>query len=125
MRTRAVTLLVVTSIVVTACDNPGACTLGIEPAIEIVVNDSITGEAAATDAVGILIMGSEQLPMSIVGVDPEGRPNLLAGGGEPGEYDVRVEKSGYETWRRDGIEVESNNCGLITERFEARLQPAG
>ena len=123
MRRQARAALVVLSIAAAACDDPVACTLAIEPAIEALVVDSVTGEPAAADALGVLVLGGEQLPMILTGTDIEGRPLVLAGGDEPGSYDVRIEKAGYDPWTRDDVEVESNDCGVVTERFEARLQP--
>ena len=41
-----------------------------------------------------------------------------------GTYDVTVERSGYRTWRRDGVRVSGDECHVRTVELTALLQPS-
>jgi hypothetical protein len=113
------------ALLVGACESPTDCILSPGVAVEVAVRDSVTGAPAADGALGTLEFGGEEIPLALGGTDIHGVPLVLAGGSEPGRYSVRIEKSGYESWVRPTLRVESSDCGLLTERLEARLQPAG
>lgn len=109
----------------TACDAvfPGACTAETEPAIEVEVTDSATGEPAAGGATGVLVDGAYSDSLRVIGLDADGEGLLLGGAFErPGTYDVRVEKGGYQVWTREGVRVRGGDCGPRTVRLTARLE---
>jgi hypothetical protein len=58
-------------------------------------------------------------------VDPDPDRTVLVGAHfRPGVYDVEITADGYETWRKNGISVEVDNCGHArTVKMTARLKP--
>lgn len=125
MRVSAAVWVASFTALVGACETPADCILSPGVAVEVVVRDSVTGAPAADGALGTLEFGGEEIPLVLGGTDIHGAPLVLAGGSQPGRYSVRIEKPGYENWAQPTVRVESNDCGLLTERLEARLQPAG
>ena len=125
MRFSAVVRIAPLAALLGACESPADCILSPGVAVEVLVRDSVTGAPAADGALGTLDFSGEEIPLVLTGMDIHGVPLVLSGGSQPGRYSVRIEKSGYESWVRPILRVESNNCGLLTERLEARLQPAG
>ena len=58
-------------------------------------------------------------------VDPDPDRTVLVGAHfRPGVYDVEITADGYETWRKNDISVEVDNCGHArTVKMTARLKP--
>lgn len=125
MRFSTAVLAAPLAVLLGACEGPADCILSPAAAVEVVVRDSVTGVPAADGAVGSLGFDGETIPLSLTGTDIHGAPLVLSGGSQPGRYSVQIEKSGYESWTLPTLRVESGNCGILTERLEARLQPAG
>jgi hypothetical protein len=74
----------------------GACDTSIVPSIVVEVRDSITGVAAAAEAVGVATSGAHADTLAVYGVDYSlGDTLSLAMRGErAGNYAVRVAKAG-------------------------------
>ena len=111
------------ALLVTGCREPFGCTGIWVPAIVVTVTDSVTGDPTAEGAFGAIREGSYIDSLRPSAYDGEGRLiSLQAGGERPGTYAVVVGKSGYETWLRVDVQVESNQCHVETVALEARLK---
>lgn len=119
-------LMVVSAIVVaTGCNLGETCDTGIEPAIEVVIVDAITGEPLAENAAGVAQTGT-----FIDSLRPHrGEAGQLISRATtqapPGTYEVRVTHDGYEPWSASNIRVSAGSCGPRTRRLTAELQPSG
>jgi hypothetical protein len=111
---------------VSACgrSNTEATAIGsvcvVLPAISVTVRDSVSGRALADGATGTLRNGEATGALFH-------RDSLrLTGGGTVGTYDVTIERAGYRTWTRTGVQVnQSLACGgPVTVELTAPLQPA-
>lgn len=97
-----------------------------EPAIVVEVRNAGTDAPEAEGAEGTIAEGGYVDSLALYGYTGSLEPLDLAAGFErPGTYDVRLEKPGFATWRRKGVEVEAGPCGPKTERLVARLVPRG
>jgi hypothetical protein len=98
------------------------CHTGIFPAINVEVRDALTGEPAASGAVGTLRDGTFSETLREMGWTAEGQVLSLGGAEErPGRYTVRIEKEGYEAWERTNVHARGNTCGVVTVRLQAEL----
>ena len=124
MTTRLVLLLALAS---SGCHlGPETCDTGVEPAIDVVITDALTGAPLANDAVGLVEAGTF--------VDSL-QPNRGDGSGQlisrattrtpPGTYTVRVTHEGYEPWVVANVRVRAGSCGIETRLLTAELQPLG
>lgn len=105
-------------------DEPVVCTTEAVPAIVVEVRSAKTGAPEAAHARAIVSDGSFTDTLRAAGYTSEEEALTLAGAYErPGTYDVRVEKSGFETWTRRGVEAEEGVCHVKTQRLEANLDP--
>jgi hypothetical protein len=125
-------LFFVLAITVSACDSTSeesiACTEEVTPAIEAEVRNAETGAPEAEGAVAVATDGAYADTLDAAKSE-EYRGELvlisLAGAGErPGTYDVVVEKQGFTTWTRTGVEPDVGECGVQTETLEAELVPS-
>lgn len=107
------------------CDfgNP-ICPAVAEPAVIAEVRNAVTDDPEAEDARGVLVDEEYTDSLRVNEETDEVIPTALAGGFErAGAYTVRVEKQGFQTWTRDGVDVDDGECGPETERLTARIEP--
>jgi hypothetical protein len=101
------------------------CTVVSQPAIQLTVVDSASGQSAALRAVNITVRTGALRDSLFVPSFAAGAPPFTVGIGyeRPGTYDLMVSASGYRDWARAGIVVEHDLCHVITVNVTARLQP--
>ena len=107
------------------CDfgNP-ICPAVAEPAVVVEVRNAVTDDPEAENADGVLIDGEYTDSLRVNEETDEGILIALAGGFErAGTYTVRVEKPGFQTWTREGVDVDDGECGPKTEQLTARIEP--
>ena len=101
------------------------CDTSIVPSIVVEVVDSVTGEAAASGALGLATDGGFTDTLEVHAFDAAGRPLALASRGErAGNYSVRVMQAGYAVWERVNVRIRSEGCHTNRAELTARLQPA-
>ena len=99
--------------------DPVACPAYIPSALQVTVQDSVTGANVTPGATLVLRDGayadSVTAPpiVSAVGLGPN----------RAGTFTLTVRQSGYQTWTKTGIEVEEGQCGARTVDVVARLKP--
>lgn len=128
---RIALVVLVSAIVLPACallgDDPDeqiACPAVVAPAVVVEVRNATTGDPEAGDAEGRLIDGDFNESMRVGASNSEGIPVTLEGAYErPGTYTVLIEKEGFESWSRSGVQAEEDECGVVTERITAELAP--
>jgi len=127
---RASALRLISVLLITAaapgCDHfgPRLCPTNIEPAIEVQVVDSITGQPAAEDASGAVHERSFVDSLRPYSRGSDGTLlSFSAAYGRAGTYRVEVRKPGYRDWSRQGVRVRGGDCGVETTRVRAELQP--
>lgn len=110
------------SVLATGCTTePVPCLGVVHPAIVVDVVDSQTGELLQQVS-GFIEDGDyvdSLVPLSFL-ADNAVR-SWQAGFGRPGKYDVQVDHPGYQTWRVEGVEVESLRCGPETAEVRAEM----
>jgi hypothetical protein len=119
----------ITCLLVTAATGPlmacGPCDTSIVPSIVVEVVDSVTGEAAASGALGLATDGQYTDTLEVHALNATGRPLSLATRGERvGNYSVRVTQTGYAAWERDNIQIRQEECHTNQINLTARLQRA-
>jgi hypothetical protein len=103
----------------------GPCDTSIVPSIVVAVVDSVTGEAAASGALGLATDGRYTDTLEVHALDATGRSLSLATRGERvGTYSVRVTQTGYAVWERDNIQIRQQECHTNQVNLTARLQRA-
>lgn len=114
-------LLVLGLAAASACSSPTSivCTAEARPALLVHVRDSVTNAPAGQGARIIARTGTF--------ADTAGPVESYAGpyGVAPeraGTYTLTVEKQGYATWTRSGIQVTADVCHVRTVEVTARLQ---
>jgi hypothetical protein len=105
--------------------DPGVlCPAAILSGMLIEVHDAVGGEPTACEAQGRAEDGGHIEPLTGGGpcaTDPDAL--YLQGVWQAGVYTVTIEKNGYRPWVKDGIEVRSGPCGLMTVVLRADLIP--
>lgn len=103
-----------------------ACTASIEHALEVRVEDALTGAPIAEDAIALAREGAFSEQLRVVGWMPSGpgRVATTLGGADerPGTYEVEIQRSGYARWDTTAIRVRKGPCHVETARMVARLQ---
>jgi len=97
----------------------GGCLAPISLAVEVEVRDSISGQAAADGAIGVLTGAAVDDTLAQ-------RDSLtLVGGDNTGTYTVTIDKPGYLTWTASSVHVTKvGECGnVIPVDLSAKLQP--
>jgi hypothetical protein len=105
-------------------ENGGACTLSVEPAVEVEVRDAVTGEYLAATPRGIAFENTYQDSLQVWGMtaDVPQRVTSLAGASErPGIYSVHLEADGYQPWDTAGVRVTDGDCHVRIVRFIAAM----
>ena len=99
------------------------CTLTFDPAVEVVVQDSVSGAMIASGAQLIAREGtyadSMSLPANRADLDSK---SLSAANERAGTYTVTVRKPGYREWTRSNVQVEQEVCHVRTVRLTALMQ---
>lgn len=106
----------------------GGCPGWERHGIEIEVRDARTGVPAAHGATGWVKDGSYTDVLQVSGwtgspPDPSNALVLSGAMERRGRYDVVVRKAGYQEWRRSGVRVGGNSCGVEPVRLRAELVP--
>ena len=98
----------------------GYCAAPRSLAVVVTVRDSISGDAAADGALGVLTGASVE--DTLINSDAL----TLLGGDKTGTYAVTIDKLGYLTWSASNIHVTKvARCGnVIPVDLSAKLQPA-
>ncbi len=109
-----------------ACDTQEEsvfCTLEARPGLEIQIRDATTGAPAVDGALVLLVDGdySETLEGPPAGEMSE-PPSLFGAYERAGTYDITIGKTGFKPWLARGIEVEADECHVITVEVDARLE---
>jgi hypothetical protein len=125
-RVLALSASLVTTRLVGACSEPGACTLNILPAVAVEVRDASTDAFIAGLVRGVVTDGAFEDSLRVIGsldTDPE-VPTTLGGADErAGTYAVHLEGEAYEAWDTAGVRVTRDACHVRTAAFTARLTP--
>lgn len=123
---RSQMLVLLGAALLSACASRGGqddgivCTLEARSSFAVTVVDAVTGENLAPDATVRVTDGSfSQMLEAMAGTGVYGGVYE-----RPGTYTVVVSHPGYQQWQRAGVEVESDECHVITEQVEARLTPS-
>lgn len=113
----------------TACNDSPVnvnCPAIVLPAVVVEVQNAATDAPEAKNAAGYLIDGRYNDSMRVASVNRKGVPTALEGGhGRAGTYAVLIEKQGFDSWSRSGIQVSEGPCGPDTERLTADLDSVG
>ena len=108
-------------------ENHRVCPGITPPAISVEVRNAVTNAPEAQNARGRLIEGSYVDSMIVdqsTKYQGESVPLVLEGAkGRSGTYTVLIEKRGFRSWSRSGVEVGKDECGVNTCRLEAKLEP--
>ena len=113
----------------TACEQ-GPCNTVVDPAIEVFITDSVTGEPRAGPARGVVEEGaySDSLRLGGGNTGSDGRVvwiSRVAAHDRVGIYTVRIVADGYLDWQRTGVPaLDWGHCGITTVTLYARLVPA-
>lgn len=105
---------------------PETCDTGVEPAIDVVITDALTGAPLADNAVGLAEAGT--FVDSLQPHRGDGSGQLISRATTrtpPGTYTVRVTHEGYEPWVLANVRVRAGSCGMQTRLLTAELQPLG
>jgi len=122
-RMSAMSCLVALGWIVTSCSSEiltGKCTAPAPRSVVVTVRDSISGKAAADNAIGTL--EGAGVVDTLFHVDSL----TLEGGTQLGTFTVRIDKPGYLTWIASDVMVtQKGPCGnVLPVQLTARLQPA-
>jgi hypothetical protein len=125
MPTRPSTLLCSLSLVFIAsgCSSEiltGKCAAPAPRSVVVSVRDSVSGRAAADNAIGTLVgVGVDDTLFHVDSL-------TLEGGTQLGTFTVRIDKPGFLTWIADSVMVtQKGPCGnVLPVQLTARLQPA-
>lgn len=120
---RAAAALLVTLMWVTACSEPGGCTLIFAFGIEVEVRDASTDESIAGRVHGVITDGAFEDSLRVPGGDPTAATALLGAGERAGVYAVHLEGAGYEPWDTTNVHVTRDACHVHPVTFIARLEP--
>ena len=106
---------------------PVACPAVISRAIDVEVVDALTGHPLASGARGSIRDAGYIDSLRVVGwrgLPPNDTATTLGAGlGRRGTYDVRIERTGFQTWELTGVTPSVGVCGLETKHLRAELTP--
>jgi hypothetical protein len=102
-------------------DEPEACLLlpYIPPSVQVTVQDSVTGANITPGSTLVLRSGAYVDSVAV----PEWASGFSMGEGRSGTFTLTVRQTGYQSWTKAGITVESDECGAKTVYVTARLKP--
>jgi len=106
---------------------PRVCPDEVKPGIRLEVVSAVDGTPQAHSAKATAIGEDGSVTMFEGSPIPAPEDARILTGGVPGagQYMVEVEKDGFEPWTRSGVQVRSNNCGLMTTEVLVELVPTG
>jgi hypothetical protein len=107
---------------VAACGSPTetVCSGLANPAILLIVVDSVTGVAPAVSPTVVAISGESTISPDIVA---DNRYSI--GFGRSGTFSVTVKTPGYVDWSISGVVVQEDACGITTTvNLTAKLRKA-
>jgi hypothetical protein len=98
----------------------GACAAPKSLAVEVTVRDSISGQAAADGAIGVLTGAAVDDTLA------HADSLTLLGGDKLGTYTVTIDRPGYLTWIASDVRVtDVGMCGnVVPVKLSAKLQRA-
>ena len=125
MRPLHTMVAVLLATLVCACgDENVMCPAFQSPAVYVEVRNAADYTPAAGHATGYLRNGTYVDSMYAGTVDGNGdtvgMSSVFAGAGT---YEVVVQKSGFQTWRRTGVTVRHTRCGNESVRLVALIEP--
>lgn len=122
IRTLFSALLVV---ILTGCNvfGPKSCTTDAPPAIAVSVEHARTGEPI-DDALVVAKDGSFVDSARTEAEESSGPFWVALASERPGTYTVRVEKSGFVDWIREGVTATAGRCHVNTVQLQASLVPS-
>jgi hypothetical protein len=104
-----------------ACDSSSdsfhACTTDLRPAIAVKIEDSVSKLPIEHGVSGYVRDGDYVDSLRVF----DGFSKGIAATERPGVYTVVVMKSGYQTWKRDGVRVDHDECHVLTVTLDANL----
>jgi hypothetical protein len=99
------------------------CFTSVEPALVVVIRDSVTSEPLAGGAAGVARDGAYQDSLRPSAFTAMGLMVARSGADErPGNYRVSIEHPGYRPWSSGVVSVKRNVCHVETVTLHARLQ---
>ena len=103
----------------TPASGPLELSIAPQPAVVVLVQDSVTGADLVPGATGAFVVGNfaDSLRHQFNGP--------LVAWGPAGRYSLVVQHPGYATWGTDQVRVTAETCGPHTETVTARLQRLG
>jgi hypothetical protein len=100
-----------------------ACSLSVEPGIQVEVRDRASNQFLTTAARGVAREGSFEDSLQVSGwsTDVPPRVTRLDGWVGVGRYTVHLAAEGYQPWDTAGVRVNEGDCGVVTTSFTAEL----
>jgi hypothetical protein len=108
------------------CATGPICTDDIKPAIEVTVQDAVSGSYLAVVPRGVVRDGAFQDSLRVWGSTAESPPRvviLAAADERRGVYSVQLEAEGYQPWDTAGVQVSRDDCHVHTAMFTANVEP--
>ncbi len=109
-----------------ACDrfsDPVVCAGVIAPAVQVTVQDSVTG-ANVTPGATLVLRNATVVDSVTAPTDQPGLTAMGVGGNRTGTFILTVRRTGYQTWTKADVKVKDGPCGAQTVNLTALLQPA-
>ena len=109
-----------------ACQDPGACTQNIVPAIEVEVRDAVSGTHLSVTPRGVARDGGFEDSLRVGSTTFEDPPlvvTMIGADERAGTYLVQLEAEGYQAWDTSGVRVTRDECHVRTASFTAELEP--
>ncbi|HEX6749450.1 MAG TPA: hypothetical protein VF092_19295 [Longimicrobium sp.] len=106
-----------------ACTSPlldTVCPDWIPPAVQVTVQDSLSGAVITPGATVVIRDGAYADSLTV----PPPVETIGLGSGRVGTYEVTVRKSGYRNWVKAGVQAKDGTCGVQTVNLVARLVPS-
>ena len=117
---KTILFLIMSILVLSACDFIGVCDTGYQPGIEIVFKNE-AGEFIASEVTAVVFDGNYQDTLTESHSD-QGHVISLAGAHErSGVYSLVVVSDLYETYTKSGIIVMNGKCHVKAAKFEVTL----
>ena len=120
------TFVVLVTLPLSACSTEPNCTQEVRPAIEVTVEDALTGSYLAVVPRGVVRDGSFQDSLrvwSTTSESPSRVVTMAAADERRGVYSVQLEAEGYQPWDTAQVQVSRNECHVETATFTANLEP--
>ena len=109
-----------------ACSTEPNCTQDVRPAVEVTVQDAVTGSFLAVVPRGVVRDGAFQDSLRVWSTTAESPPRVVtmaAADERRGVYSVQLEAEGYQPWDTAEVQVSRDECHVETAMFTANLEP--